>query len=97
MVTTFTYIVLFLICSWGIFKTDQKSESLSKSVFIAIFLGAIIGISLHFIPETSSETVIEWYNIAGNGYVNLLKLVDSFRFFQRLISSKIALVLARCL
>ncbi|HID6986932.1 TPA: hypothetical protein ACXG9L_005275, partial [Klebsiella pneumoniae] len=24
--------MLFLICSWGIFKTDQKSESLSKSV-----------------------------------------------------------------
>ncbi|EFV6280732.1 cation:dicarboxylase symporter family transporter [Escherichia coli] len=79
--------MLFLICSWGIFKTDQKSESLSKSVFIAIFLGAIIGISLHFIPETSSETVIEWYNIAGNGYVNLLKLVAVPLIFISILSA----------
>ncbi|ELU1571061.1 L-cystine transporter, partial [Salmonella enterica] len=45
MVVTLAYIALFLIFSWVILRID----SLSKSVFIAIFLGAVIGLSLHFI------------------------------------------------
>lgn len=43
MFITPAYIALFLIASWGLFKLEQKSHSLSKSVFIAIFLGALLG------------------------------------------------------
>ncbi|EAQ0536677.1 Na+:H+ dicarboxylate symporter, partial [Salmonella enterica] len=39
MVVTLAYIALFLVFSWVIFRINQKSDSLSKSVFIAIFLG----------------------------------------------------------
>ena len=87
MFTTLAYIVLFLICSWGIFKIDQKSHSLSRSVFIAIFIGAVIGLSLHFISATSGKAVIDWYSIIGNGYVNLLKLVAVPLIFISILSA----------
>lgn len=38
-------------------------------------MGAVIGLSLHLIAADESKTVIDWYNVIGNGYVNLLKLV----------------------
>lgn len=60
MFTTLAYIVLFLICCWGIFQIDRKSQSLSRAVFIAIFIGAAIGLSLHFIATENSKTVIDW-------------------------------------
>ena len=67
MFVTLAYIAFFLVCSWAIFRINQKSNSLSKSVFIAIFLGAIIGLSLHLITPDRSKMVIDWYNIIGNG------------------------------
>ncbi|MDA8481250.1 cation:dicarboxylase symporter family transporter [Citrobacter sp. Awk 4] len=87
MFTTLAYVALFLICSWGVFKIDQKSQSLSRSVFIAIFLGAVIGISLHFMTTGNSKTIIEWYSIVGNGYVNLLKLVAIPLIFISILSA----------
>ena len=75
MFVSLAYIAFFLVCSWAIFRINQKSHSLSKSVFIAIFMGAIIGLYLHLIAADESKTVIDWYNVIGNGYVNLLKLV----------------------
>lgn len=87
MFTTLAYIALFLFCSWGIVKIDKRSQSLSRSVFVAIFIGAAIGLSLHFIPVDRSKTVIEWYGIIGNGYVNLLKLVAIPLIFISILSA----------
>ncbi|ELV7804256.1 L-cystine transporter [Salmonella enterica] len=87
MVVTLAYIALFLVFSWVIFRINQKSDSLSKSVFIAIFLGAVIGLSLHFISANHTKTIIEWYSIVGNGYVNLLKLVAIPLIFISIISA----------
>lgn len=66
MVVTLAYIALFLVFSWVILRINQKSDSLSKSVFIAIFLGAVIGLSLHLISANHTKTIIEWYSIVGN-------------------------------
>ncbi|NDO80861.1 L-cystine transporter [Citrobacter sp. NCU1] len=87
MFTTLAYVALFLFCSWAVFKIDQKRQSLSRSVFTAIFLGAAIGISLHFLATGDSKTIIEWYNIVGNGYVNLLKLVAIPLIFISILSA----------
>lgn len=87
MFVTTAYMALFLVCSWAVFRIDQKSHSLSKSVFIAIFIGAVIGLSLHFIAADNSKTVIDWYNIIGNGYVNLLKLVAVPLIFISILSA----------
>lgn len=87
MFTTLAYIALFLICSWGIFEIDKRSSSLSRSVFAAIFIGALIGLSLHFIASDSRTTVIDWYSVIGNGYVNLLKLVAIPLIFISILSA----------
>lgn len=87
MLTTAAYIALFLLCSYGIFKLDLRKDSLSKSVFIAMFLGALIGASLHFIPADAGQRVIDWYSIVGNGYVNLLKLVAVPLIFISILSA----------
>lgn len=87
MLTTLAYIALFLLCSYGIFKLDLHKDSLSKSVFIAMFLGALIGVSLHFINAENSSRVIDWYDIIGNGYVNLLKLVAMPLIFISILSA----------
>ncbi|WP_213733075.1 L-cystine transporter [Citrobacter europaeus] len=87
MFVTLAYIAFFLVCSWAIFRINQKSHSLSKSVFIAIFLGAVIGLSLHLTAADDSKTVIDWYNIIGNGYVNLLKLVAVPLIFISILSA----------
>ncbi|EIL6366011.1 cation:dicarboxylase symporter family transporter [Salmonella enterica] len=87
MVVTLAYIALFLVFSWVISRINQKSDSLSKSVFIAIFLGAVIGLSLHFISANHTKTIIEWYSIVGNGYVHLLKLVAIPLIFISILSA----------
>lgn len=87
MFITLAYIALFLICSWGIFEIDKRSSSLSRSVFAAIFIGALIGLSLHFIASDSRTTVIDWYSVIGNGYVNLLKLVAIPLIFISILSA----------
>lgn len=81
------YIAIFLLLGVLIFNIDKKSDSLSKSVFIAIFLGAIIGLSLHLIPEAETRQVTDWYDIVGNGYVNLLKLVAIPLIFISILSA----------
>lgn len=87
MFTTLAYIALFLICSWGIFEIDKRSQSLSRSVFVAIFMGAILGLSLHFISSGHKATIIDWYSVIGNGYVNLLKLVAVPLIFISILSA----------
>lgn len=87
MVVTLAYIALFLVFSWVILRINQKSDSLSKSVFIAIFLGAVIGLSLHLISANHTKTIIEWYSIVGNGYVHLLKLVAIPLIFISILSA----------
>ena len=87
MFVSLAYIAFFLVCSWAIFRINQKSHSLSKSVFIAIFTGAVIGLSLHLIASDERKTVIDWYNVIGNGYVNLLKLVAVPLIFISILSA----------
>ena len=81
------YAVLFLLACALIYKIDKKSGSLSKSVFIAIFIGAAIGLSLHLIAEENSIKIIEWYSVVGNGYINLLKLVAIPLVFISILSA----------
>jgi len=52
-----------------------------------MFLGALIGVSLHFIGADAGRRVIDWYSIVGNGYVNLLKLVAIPLIFISILSA----------
>ncbi|KNC93295.1 cation:dicarboxylate symporter family transporter [Trabulsiella odontotermitis] len=87
MFITLAYVVLFLVCCYGLFRIDQKSSSLSKPVFIALFTGGLIGLSLHLVDSDTSKQIIDWFDIVGNGYVNLLKLVAIPLIFISILSA----------
>ncbi|WP_032115536.1 cation:dicarboxylase symporter family transporter [Candidatus Arsenophonus nilaparvatae] len=87
MFTILAYIAIFLLCSYSIFKVDLHRDSLSKSVFIGMFFGVLIGISLHFVSAEARNQVTDWYDIVGNGYVNLLKLVAIPLIFISILSA----------
>ncbi|SUH15926.1 C4-dicarboxylate transport protein [Salmonella enterica subsp. enterica] len=87
MVVTLAYIALFLVFSWVILRINQKSDSLSKSVFIAIFLGAVIGLSLHLFSANHTKLLSNGTASSGNGYVHLLKLVAIPLIFISILSA----------
>ncbi len=71
----------------GDFQMDKRANPFPK-VFLSRFSWGLSLVSpcISFL-RTSSETVIEWYNIAGNGYVNLLKLVAVPLIFISILSA----------
>jgi uncharacterized protein len=71
-------IAVLLLLMYGLFLMQKKHVSFSKRVFTGLGLGIIFGIILHSIYGTESEITarsIEWFNIAGSGYVKLLQMV----------------------
>lgn len=86
MVVTLAYIALFLVFSWIILRINQKAIPCRKA-FYRYLLGAVIGLSLHFISANHTNTIIEWYSIVGNGYVHLLKLVAIPLIFISILSA----------
>lgn len=50
-------------------------------------MGAILGLSLHFISSGNKAIIIDWYSVIGNGYVNLLKLVAVPLIFISILSA----------
>ncbi|MED4205802.1 L-cystine transporter [Neobacillus mesonae] len=71
-------IAVLLLLMAGLFFMQKKHVSFSKRVFTALGLGIVFGFVLHLIYGTTSEITtgtIDWFNIAGNGYVKLLQMV----------------------
>ncbi|PWJ92040.1 hypothetical protein C7380_11033 [Oceanotoga teriensis] len=61
-----------------IYKMQKKHVSFSKRVFLALGLGIVFGAVLQFIYGSDSEVLkqsVNWFNIVGNGYVRLLKMI----------------------
>ncbi|ABL72313.1 MULTISPECIES: L-cystine transporter [Paracoccus] len=64
--------------------------SLSVRVFIALILGTLFGIGLQLVHGNGSpvlQTTIDWINVAGNGYVQLLQMVVMPLVFAAILSA----------
>ncbi|MBD2804529.1 L-cystine transporter [Xenorhabdus sp. ZM] len=71
-------------------KTSSNKWSLSKKVLIALIIGVAFGLALNIIYGTDSTTVkesIKWFNIVGNGYVQLLQMVIMPLVFASILSA----------
>ncbi|WP_062108231.1 L-cystine transporter [Bacillus niameyensis] len=71
-------IVGLLLLIWVLLYMQKRHVSFSKRVFTALGFGILLGLVIHLIYGTDStvtETSIEWFNIVGNGYVSLLKMI----------------------
>ena len=67
-------IVIFIALLYGLWRYHRQSDSLSRSVFLGLFLGVLYGLVLSFL-QIDIDGFLPWVNIVGNGYVNLLKMI----------------------
>ncbi|OSN10078.1 L-cystine transporter tcyP [Lonsdalea iberica] len=64
--------------------------SLAKKVLLGLVLGVLLGLGLHLIYGNNTPVIaqsIAWFNIVGNGYVQLLQMVVMPLVFVSILSS----------
>lgn len=67
-------VAVFIALLYGLWRYHRQSDSLSRSVFLGLFLGVAYGLMLSALNVDTSE-FLPWINIVGTGYVNLLKMI----------------------
>lgn len=71
-------------------KLGAKGWSLSKKVLVGLVFGVAYGVVLHLAYGSGHQTVkdsILWFNIVGNGYVQLLQMVIMPLVFASILSA----------
>ncbi|WP_272521144.1 L-cystine transporter [Providencia sp. PROV202] len=71
-------------------KLGSNGWSLSKKVLLGLVFGVAYGVGLHLVYGSSHQTVkdsILWFNIVGNGYVQLLQMVIMPLVFASILSA----------
>ncbi|MCW7550771.1 L-cystine transporter [Photorhabdus sp. APURE] len=80
------FVALLLLLS----KASSRQWSLSKKVFAGLAIGIIFGLALQLVYGSDSTIVkesISWFNIVGNGYVQLLQMVIMPLVFASILSA----------
>lgn len=67
-------VIVFIALLYGLWRYHRQSDSLSRSVFLGLFIGVLYGLVLSAF-NIDTESFLPWINIVGNGYVNLLKMI----------------------
>lgn len=83
-------IVIMLLISFGLYFMQKKYVSFSNRVFLGLGVGIVFGLSLQFIYGSTSEVLtksIDWFNIAGNGYLKLLQMIVMPLVFVSILSA----------
>lgn len=71
-------IVVFVVLLFALAQTRHKQWSLAKKVLVGLVMGVVFGLALHTIYGSDSQVLkdsVQWFNIVGNGYVQLLLLL----------------------
>ncbi|CAG9414068.1 TPA: L-cystine transporter [Providencia alcalifaciens] len=71
-------------------KLGSNGWSLSKKVLLGLVFGVAYGVGLHLVYGSGHQTVkdsILWFNIVGNGYVQLLQMVIMPLVFASILSA----------
>ncbi|MGG6137929.1 L-cystine transporter [Pantoea allii] len=80
------FVVLLLLLS----RMSRANWSLSKKVLTGLVLGVLFGLALQLIYGGNSDIVktsISWFNIVGNGYVQLLQMIVMPLVFVSILSA----------
>lgn len=80
---TLLFIGVLLCCFWVIRKLEKRKVKYTKRMFVGTALGLGLGLLIQFVagfPETPKDIVwlnevSAWYGFAGNGYMDLLKML----------------------
>ncbi len=69
---------IFAVLLGVVFHQQSKQHRLSRLVLIGLVLGSLYGLGLQFVFSDHNQithATLEWINIIGQGYVNLLKMI----------------------
>lgn len=86
-------ILVFILLLAGLFFSYRQDWSLSKKVLIGMVVGIVFGLALKTIYGDNPiiEQSIAWFNIVGNGYVQLLQMVIMPLIFISILSAVVKL------
>ncbi|RLM18622.1 L-cystine transporter tcyP [Brenneria alni] len=72
------------------FAGKNKSWSLAKKVLLGLIIGVLFGLALHLIYGGDNPVIrqsVAWFNIVGNGYVQLLQMIVMPLVFVSILNS----------
>ena len=83
-------IVVFVALLLLLAKIGRNSWSLSKRVLTGLVIGVVFGLGLHAVYGENAPVINEsigWFNIVGNGYVQLLQMIVMPLVFVSILSA----------
>lgn len=83
-------IVVFVILLLALAKTRNTQWSLAKKVLLGLVIGVVFGLGLQVIYGADNPVLqdsIQWFNIVGNGYVQLLQMIIMPLVFASILSA----------
>lgn len=83
-------IVVFVVLLLLLAQARHKQWSLAKKVLVGLVMGVVFGLALHAIYGSDSPVLkdsIQWFNIVGNGYVQLLQMIVMPLVFASILSA----------
>ncbi|EHD21676.1 MULTISPECIES: L-cystine transporter [Brenneria] len=72
------------------YASSNKSWSLAKKVLLGLVVGVLFGLALHLIYGGDNPLIrqsVAWFNIVGNGYVQLLQMIVMPLVFVSILNS----------
>lgn len=82
--------IVFALLLWVLGRTQFIKWSLSRKVLLGMILGVLFGLGLQLVYGTASPAVdasLQWINVIGNGYVQLLQMVVMPLVFASILSA----------
>ncbi|PIT39551.1 L-cystine transporter [Snodgrassella alvi] len=82
--------IVFALLLWVLGRTQSARWSLSRKVLLGMILGILFGLGLQLVYGTASPAVdasLQWLNVIGNGYVQLLQMVVMPLVFASILSA----------
>jgi L-cystine uptake protein TcyP (sodium:dicarboxylate symporter family) len=83
-------LLVFLALLFGLAQTRHTTWSLAKKVLLALVLGVVFGVVLHTIYGAGNPVLkasIGWFDLVGNGYVQLLQMIVIPLVFASILSA----------
>src|SRR5476649_1522049 len=83
-------VVVFVALLLLLAQTRHKQWSMAKKVLVGLVIGVVFGLALQLIYGSDNpvlKTSISWFNIVGNGYVQLLQMIVMPLVFVSILSA----------
>lgn len=83
-------VVVFVALLFLLAQARHKQWSLAKKVLVGLGLGVVFGLALQAIYGADSPVLkasIQWFNVVGNGYVQLLQMIVMPLVFASILSA----------